>query len=369
MKAYPLTSLTVDAAMQLQFRLVDAVTKYFTGDEILTRGDLGVVKGLNQPLTTRKVEKVLADFFQCEAAMLVRGAGTNAIRQALHATVGTGGTLLVHDAPIYPTTKHSIEMMGMNVQTANFNDEQAVKAALENEALDGILIQVTRQKPDDSYDLKQLIATIRLVNPQIPIITDDNYSALKTEAIGAQVGGTLACFSTFKLLGPEGVGCIVGAQTYIEQLRQENYSGGSQVQGHEAIAVLQGMIYAPVALALSAKVSEEVCTRLNQGEIAGVASAMIVNAQSKVVIVTLDEPIAAQVLAVANQKGAAPHPIGAESKYEFVPMFYRISGTFRAADPTAELRTIRMNPMRAGAQTVLRILKEAIAEVKQAKDG
>ena len=94
MEAFPLKSLTIEEATNLQFKLVDSITHYFSGDEILTRGDLGVVKELNQPRMTNKVEKVLADFFNAEAAMLVRGSGTNAIRLALHAVVGTGKTIL-----------------------------------------------------------------------------------------------------------------------------------------------------------------------------------------------------------------------------------------------------------------------------------
>ena len=56
--------------------------------------------------------------------------------------------------------------------------------------------------------------------------------------------------------------------------------------------------------------------------------------------------------------------MGAESKYEMIPMFYRVSGTFRKADPTLEHRMIRINPMRAGADTILRIIKESVERVK-----
>ena len=101
MKAWPLKSLNVEEATELQFKLIDAITKVFPGNEILTRGDLGVVKGLNQPKTTNMAEQVLAEFFEAEAAMLVRGSGTNAIRMALHASVGTGKTLLVHESPLF----------------------------------------------------------------------------------------------------------------------------------------------------------------------------------------------------------------------------------------------------------------------------
>ena len=66
----------------------------------------------------------------------------------------------------------------------------------------------------------------------------------------------------------------------------------------------------------------------------------------------------------AEKLGAAPNPVGAESKYEMIPMFYRVSGTFRKADPTLEHRMIRINPMRAGADTILRIIKESVERVK-----
>ncbi|MDO7204817.1 aminotransferase class V-fold PLP-dependent enzyme [Paraclostridium bifermentans] len=67
------------------------------------------------------------------------------------------------------------------------------------------------------------------------MITDDNYAVMKVEYIGVEVGADLSCFSLFKLLGPEGIGCIVGKSTYIDKLIKTNYSGGLQVQGHEAI--------------------------------------------------------------------------------------------------------------------------------------
>ncbi|MGY3778597.1 aminotransferase class V-fold PLP-dependent enzyme [Isobaculum melis] len=360
METYPLTSLTIEEATQKQFALVDAITKEFKGSEILTRGDLGVVPGLNQPKTTHQVEKVLANFFDAEAAMLVRGAGTMAIRLAMHAVLKAGDTLLVHDAPVYPTTQTSIEMMNLKVIKADFNDLEAVKAVAAASDIQGALVQFTRQKPDDSYDIGEVIAAIQAVLPDCPIITDDNYAVLKVPQIGSELGATMACFSTFKLLGPEGVGCIIGSKVAIAKLRKENYSGGLQVQGFEAIAVLQGLIYAPVALAISAQVSGKVCTRLNNGEIPGVKKAFIANAQSKVLLIELEEANANEVLIEAEKLGAAPNPIGAESKYEFVPMFYRLSGTFRAANPKASESMIRVNPMRSGEETVLRILKEAI---------
>ena len=93
-------------------------------------------------------------------------------------------------------------------------------------------------------------------------------------------------------------------------------------------------------------------------------SAVIANAQSKVLIVEFHQPIAARVLEEAAPKlGALPYPVGAESKYEIPPLFYRLSGTFRQANPQLEHCAIRINPNRSGEETVLRILRESIASI------
>ena len=77
-------------------------------------------------------------------------------------------------------------------------------------------------------------------------------------------------------------------------------------------------------------------------------------------MVQLEEEIAEEVILSAETFGAAPNPVGAESKYEFVPMFYRVSGTFKAADKSLERTMVRINPMRSGADTVIKILKKSI---------
>ena len=225
------------------------------------------------------------------------------------------------------------------------------------------MVQYTRQKLDDRYDMQEVVETIKAVK-DIPIITDDNYAVMKVEKTGAQCGADLSCFSSFKLLGPEGVGVIIGKKVYIDKLIQENYSGGMQVQGHEAMDVLHGLVYAPVSLAIQAQVNEECVRRLKAGEIPEVKDAFLANAQSKVLLVEFHENIAEKVLKEAEKLGAAPNPVGAESKYEMVPMVYRVSGTFRKADPTLEHRMIRINPMRAGADTILRIIKKSVERVK-----
>ena len=262
MVTYPLQSITVEEAMQLQFKVIDCITREFPGHEILTRGDLGVVPGLNKPVTTMKAEKVIARIFDAEAAMLVRGAGTDAIADALYSVIKAGETLLVHTSPIYSTTKLTVDRQGLKTVAADFNDLEDIRRVMgEHPEIKAALVQYTRQSMTDSYDMEEVIRTIKACR-DIPIVTDDNYAVMKVTKNGSQCGADLACFSTFKLQGPEGIGCIVGKKEYIDFLVKLNYSGGSQTQGHEALEVLRGMVYAPVALAIQAQVNDRLVERL-----------------------------------------------------------------------------------------------------------
>lgn len=363
MRTFPLPSMTIEEARQIQFKLVDCITNEFSGNEAISRGDLGVKPGLNKPNTTMKAERAIAKVFDAEAAVLVRGAGTNAIRSALTAVLENGSAILVHSSPVYPTTAVTFEMMGLKTVIADFNSgEDIAKKMEQHPEITAALIQYTRQKPDDCYILADVIHQIKCCR-DIPVITDDNYAAMKVPSIGVQLGADLSCFSTFKLLGPEGIGCVVGKKKYVDIINKHNYSGGSQTQGHEAMDILTGLIYAPVALAIQAEVVTEVVQRLSEGEVPHVKNAFIANAQSKVILVELDNSLARDVLIEAEKYGAAPNPVGAESKYEFVPMFYRASGTFIASDPSLADTMLRINPMRSGAETIIKILKKSIQAV------
>ncbi|MEG0852980.1 MAG: aminotransferase class V-fold PLP-dependent enzyme [Angelakisella sp.] len=362
---YPLESIGLEEAMEKQFRLVDTITRHIDGESILSMGDLGILPGLGKPATAAKVEAILAEYFGCESCVLLRGAGTGALRFGILSIFGCGDTILVHDAPIYPTTEVNITSMGLQLVRADFNDAAAVKAAMEqNPDIKGALVQYTRQRMEDRYDMGEVISAIKSVR-DIPVLTDDNYAVMKVSRIGVELGADLSAFSAFKLLGPEGVGILVGKRALVEKVDKLNYSGGSKVQGHEAMELLRGLIYAPVALAVQAQQNEKLLATINTGKLPGIKRAFLANAQSKVLLVELDENISKEVLEHAKKLGAAPNPVGAESKYEFVPMFYRVSGTFLKADPTLGERMIRINPMRAGAATVLRILTESIRLAKE----
>ncbi|POT55395.1 aminotransferase [Citrobacter amalonaticus] len=358
MKTFPLQSLTLAQAQQKQFALVDTLCRHFPGADFLAGGDLGLVPGLNQPRVTQRVEKVLADAFHAQAAALVQGAGTGAIRAGLAALLKPGQRLLVHDAPVYPTTKVLVEQMGIVLIRADFNDLLAIRQAITAHRPDAALVQHTRQQPQDHYVLDAVLEAIAQCG--VPTLTDDNYAVMKVDRIGCECGATLSTFSSFKLFGPEGVGVVVGKAEAIARIRNTLYSGGSQIQGTQALEVIRGLVFAPVMHAVQAGVSERLLTLLNSGTISGVRKAAIANAQSKVLIVEFDRPIAAGVLEESHKRGALPYPVGAESKYEIPPLFYRLSGTFREASPGLADYAIRINPNRSGEETVLRILRESV---------
>ena len=273
-----------------------------------------------------------------------------------------GEKILIHDAPIYPTTKIIIDSMGLKPVKIDFNNVEDIDESLI-EDINFCLIQHSRQRIDDRYDLEEVIKKLKAIKKDLYILVDDNYVVMKARKIGVQSGGDSSAFSLFKLLGPEGIGCIVGDKDTIDRIRQMNYSGGSQVQGFEAMDALRSLVYAPVALAIQKEVVDEVVERINEGCIKGIKSAFIANAQSRVILVEFEQPIAKKVLEYTNLLGGAPHPVGAESRYEVTAMFYRVSGTFLKSNPQLEDYMIRINPMRAGADTIIRVLDEAVAKV------
>ena len=360
MKVYPLQSISLKQAIENQYRMIDCITRNFKGYEVLSRGDLGVHQPENQPLTTLKAEKTIAQYFNCEASIMVRGSGTGAIRYALSSVLKANEKILIHKAPVYSTTKTSFEMLGIECVVADYNNLNNIKKVLkENTDIKAALIQYTRQAIEDSYDIEKVIKTIKK-EKNIPIVTDDNYAVMKVAKTGVELGADLSCFSTFKLLGPEGIGVVIGKKKYIDKIRKMHYSGGCQTQGHEALDVLRGLVYSSVSLAISAQTSEEVLKRLKNKEVKGIKDAFVANAQSKVLIVEFEKKIAKKVLSNAEKLGALPNPVGSESIYEITPLFYKVSGTFLKEDPGRIDTMIRINPNRAGADTVIRILKESI---------
>lgn len=359
MQAYPLTQIDLNQAIEKQFKIVDIITQHFSDNSIFNLGDLGLHPQFKKPETTYKVEAVYAQLFSAQACQMIVGSGTQALRYALMANIAAGHKIFVHHAPIYPTTKTTLESMNIETISCDFHHTADINLAIrQHPDIKVALLQHSRQKMDDAYDLATVIASFK--KQGIKTIVDDNYVVNKVAKIGVELGADISAFSCFKMLGPEDIGCILGDQTSIDKIKSFNYSGGSQVQGWQAMEALRQMIYTPVAFAIQSQVVDQVCARLMQGEVAEVAEAIVSNSQSKNILIRLKSPIAPQVITQSIKFGAVNYPVGAESKYEFVPMFYKLSGTFLAQEPELLAYTIRINPMRAGADTVINILCSAI---------
>ena len=321
MESYPLQSISLDEAIEKQFKLIEIICKNINGRDILNLGDLGVEKTNNMPLRTRSVEKIIAEFFGGEDSFLVRGSGTNALRLSFIELLKNENQILVHDAPIYKTSEFNLKSMKVN---------------------------------------KEVINEIMSIDSTIKIIVDDNYAVCKTKENGVEMGADITAFSTFKLLGPVGIGVIVGNKNLISNMKKNNYSGGSQVQGFEAMEVLRGLVYAPVSLSIQAREIEKLKKILsNDLRFPYIKNVYIANAQSKVILVEFKESIAKKILEKTVDFGALTHPVGAESKFEFSPLIYRVSGTFLDSDPTLAERMIRINPNRSGAENIANIIEKA----------
>lgn len=360
-----LPSLSIEEAKKLQFKLVHMMSRHFEGKQFLSMGDLGVSPKWKRPEQTYRVERAISDFFETEECALVRGAGTGAIRIVLSTLLSAGDKMLIHSAPVYTTTKETIRILGIQTEKVDFNELDSVTEAVKNTDAKVFYIQHARQQPTDTYHLKEVIEAVKTVRPDLPIVVDDNYCAFKTKGIGVEYGADYSTFSGFKVLGPEGVAIIVGKKAGLDVIHERNYSGGGQVQGYEAMELLRMMTFAPVSLAIQNEQVEELCRRLNEGEVPGIKAAYMTNAQSKNVIVELEMPVAQKVIALSDSNGAATHPVGAESKYEIIPMIYRVSGSFIEAQPQLKEYGLRINPMKAGAETIIDILKEVIPAAQQ----
>jgi cystathionine beta-lyase/cystathionine gamma-synthase len=361
-----LRNMTFEEAKELQFRLMDEVTKEFTNNEFFQIGDVGLHPEHKRPLMTARVENVLAKTFQAEACALVRGSGTGAIRVILSALLEAGDQCIVHSAPMYTTTKETFRLMGLKQNAVDFNNKSALVETLEQDLTSKVFyVQHSRQQPTDVYNLKEVIALVKEKRPDLPIIVDDNYCAMKTKEMAIHLGADYSTFSGFKLLGPEGIGVILGKKDSIEVIHKRNYSGGSQVQGFEAHELLRSLAFAPVMIAIQNEQVEELCSRLKEGEVQGIKKAYITNSQSKNVILELEQAVAAKVIELASKYGAATYPVGAESRYELVPMIYRVSGSFLESRPELKQHGVRVNPMKSSANTVIRILQNVMEEISR----
>jgi hypothetical protein len=256
--------------------------------------------------------------------------------------------------------------MGARLAPCDYDDADAVAEAVARERPDAVLVQHMRPRPRDRYDLAAVIGAVRAsaADGSPPVVVDDNYAPLKLPRIGVELGADLSAFSCFKLGGPEGVGCVLGGARYVHAARRFMLSGGSMVQGTEAVAVVQALARAPLAIAHQAAVTLELAERLRSGEVPGVRTAFATNTPETVVLIELEQPRAEAVRRAAADLGAAIRPVGMESYHEVVPAFLRPSKSMIEERPGIQDHVIRISAMRGGADLVVELLHAAMERAR-----
>lgn len=352
--------MTVEDAIGHQHRFVDALLRHTDGSRMMSVGDLGYgFSGHDRPAQTVALERALADLFAGEDAVLVWGAGTGAIRAMLTAALPVDSTLLVHRAPTYKSTVATLEGMAVRRERCDMNDTQSLSAALEASP-DAVLIQHSPQSLTDTYSIEEVVRQCAAADGLT--LVDDNYSAFRAHRIGVELGADASAFSLFKVGGPPGIGCVVGTADLIAGVRKLANSGGSTIQGHIATEATTALTTASVRLAVQGEVVDDVCAwvHANAARVPLIESAEPADVNERSVLIRLREPVARDVVKAAVELGAAPYPVGGESRYEIAPLFYRLASTFVADDPTLIDTSFRVNPNRASAPHVVDLLERSL---------
>jgi hypothetical protein len=373
---HPLKQPSLEQAIQMQFKLVEILRKHFNGRELMVEGDyghqyIGEVEGLpvyKHSAYTTKVEEVLGEFFG-RKAILVWGAGTGANRMLFMAALRPGDRVILDE--IYASTGATMRAMNLDVVQVNYNNLDELRKAIDEKTK---MVHIIHGRGFKRFDPKKVIDTVRSTKYDPLISFDENYVAMRVPKIGTQLGADLSAFSLQKLLGPEGIGVIISGtergDKVIDRIHWlESAGGGSMVQGPDAMRALKNLVYTPVMWAIQRQVVDEVCERLNKGEVDGVDWAVVAHLHMRVVIVKLEEPIVRKVIDVAWKYGNMIHTIGCEGKDEIT---CRISPI-----PTSEKETVpagipldcllRVIPFRAGPDTIIDILKKSIEEARKSK--
>jgi hypothetical protein len=367
--------LSLEDAIRTQYRLVD-VAQRTLGSDVVFSEDYGQARELatvgfgggGRPQATARVEEVLAAFFEAEDAVLVQGAGTAAIRAMLNAALEPGSRVLVHDAHPYKTTLPAMRHMGLDVVYADLGDHAAVERSLREHPPDAVYLQHVPQQLGDCHELEATIALVRAVAAPAAILVDDNYAALRRPRIGVQLGADASALSLFKLFAPAPVGLVLASAETTGRIRADLSSAGCQVQGPDAMAALRGLVHAPVALAVQDASVRAATAAINaeveRGALPHVARAFAAQPGIRCVVVVFDRPVAEAFLRSAWRNGSPSRSVGEEAAYEFLPLFTYLAGTFLKATPGLERWAVRINPLRGGPETVLRILQAAVGDAE-----
>jgi hypothetical protein len=366
--------MSLEQAIATQFRLVD-VAQQVLGSDAMFAEDRGQVRELatvgfgggGRPRSTAAVEEVMARFFGAQDAVLVQGAGTGSIRAMLNAGLEPGASVVLHSAHPYKTTLPSMRHMGLDLHHVDFNDTDGLRAALRSVRPAGVYVQHVPQALGDVHEIDATIALAREeLGDDVRILVDDNYAVMRSTRIGIEMGADMSALSFFKLLAPDQIGCVAGHGDLVGAVRRDLSSAGCQIQGPQAMAALRMLVYAPVALAVQNQTVLQTAARINEaidaGELPGVRRAYPAQPGIRSIVLLFEDPVAEDFVRSAWRNGSPSQSVGEEAQYEFLPLFTYLTSTFLKGTPGLERHAIRINPMRSGPDTILRVLRAALAD-------
>lgn len=363
--------MSLSDAMKHQFKLVDAIQRVM-GSDLIFQEDYGQARELGsrgggRPLSTARVEEVLANFFEAEDAALVPGAGTGSIRAMIDGATRRGTRILCHSAYPYKTTGSIFESSNLDVEPVDLNDLGELKRVLLEGPPDAVYIQNVPHMIDDTYRVEDVISTIReATGSAVLVLADDNYAVMRVPRIATQLGADVCAFSLFKLLARVNIGCVTGKSEIVARVRRRLSSAGSQVQGPDAMDALRSLVYAPVALALQNHVvieaSKEINRLIAQGTLPHLAGAVATQLSMRDIALVFHYPVAEEFLKAAWRNGSPSRSVGEEARYDVVPLFTYIAGTFIHSTPGIERYVVRINPLRGGTETIVRVLGRALLD-------
>jgi hypothetical protein len=365
--------MSLEEAVACQFRLVDAVQAVMGSDLALT-ADYGQDRALGtlqfgaggRANATARVEDVFARVFDVDAAVLVPGAGTGAIRAMLNSALEPGQSVIVHDAPIYKTALPVMRHMGLNRIPVNFNDIDAVRDAVRRERPAAVYFQYVPQQLGDTWHPDDIIAATKETAPDVKVLADDNYAVMRVPSISVQSGADASAFSLFKVLAAGNIGCVLAKGDVVTAIRRDLSSAGCQVQGPDAMEALRSLVYAPVALAIQDRVVVEAAERINDrvaaGRLPGVVQAVPGQPAIRCVVLVLEKPVAEAFLAASWRHGSPSRSVGEEAAIEVLPLFTYLTGTFLRGTPGLERYCLRINPMRGGSDAIVRVITDTLAD-------
>ncbi|MFP1484378.1 hypothetical protein ACLB1S_28020 [Escherichia coli] len=111
-----------------------------------------------------------------------------------------GPHLLVHDAPVYPTTR-VVEQMGLTLITVDFNDLSALKQVVDEQQPDAALVRRPRQQPRHATCWRECAGNV--ARGRCSSVNQMTGSAvMKVARIGCECGANVSTFSCFKLFQP-----------------------------------------------------------------------------------------------------------------------------------------------------------------------